>query len=205
MLTELLSGHGLCLLRGDKCLFKSLDFALNGGELLVVEGPNGSGKTSLLRGIAGLLDFEEGEIRWKGQPARRNLQYFRSDLVWFSHKVGLKADLDIAENLRFEASLRPTRWQAYGSVLERLNLNVLAGLPIRSLSAGQQRRVALSRMLLAEARLWIMDEPFTNLDKAGHKLVQTLLSEHVINGGGAIVASHQALEIEGKTRRIELS
>ncbi len=201
---ELLSGQDLCLFRGDRCLFKSLGFALNAGELLVIEGPNGSGKTSLLRGVAGLLDFETGSIRWSGDPVENNYQAFRADMVWLAHRIGCKGDLNLVENLRFEAGLRATDQSRLESVLDRLSLSGLTELPLRSLSAGQQRRVALARMLLAQARLWMMDEPFTNLDRAGQSLVTELISDHLVAGGACVVASHQSLDIEGSTRRVLL-
>ena len=203
-MTELLSGNDLCLFRGDRCLFKNLEFALNKGELLVIEGPNGSGKTSLLRAVAGLLEFETGAVKWDGVTIRDNHQSFRADLVWLSHRVGFKGDLNILENLKFESGLRATDQTRLGEVLERLSLSRLVELPFRSLSAGQQRRVALARMLLASARLWIMDEPFTNLDKAGQALVTELIGEHIRAGGSCMVASHQPLEIDGHTRRVTL-
>jgi len=203
-LTELLSGIDLCLFRGDRCLFRNLEFALNQGELLVVEGPNGSGKTSLLRAVAGLLEFETGVVKWDGVSVRDNHQSFRADLVWLSHRVGFKGDLNILENLKFESGLRASDQTRLGDVLDRLSLSRLLELPFRSLSAGQQRRVALARMLLASARLWVMDEPFTNLDKAGQALVTELIGEHVRAGGSCIVASHQPLEIDGHTRRVTL-
>jgi heme exporter protein A len=203
-LTELLSGQDLCLFRGDRCLFKSLAFALNSGELLVIEGPNGSGKTSLLRGIAGLLEFETGTIRWAGEPMSTRYQAFRADLVWLSHRVGCKADLNLVENLRFESGLRASNDEMLASVFERLSLTRLLELPMRSLSAGQQRRVALARMLLARARIWMMDEPFTNLDRAGQSLVRDLIAEHIATGGACIVASHHALDVAGSTHRVTL-
>lgn len=203
-MTELLSGNDLCLFRGDRCLFKHLEFALNQGELLVIEGPNGSGKTSLLRAVAGLLEFESGVVNWDGVTIRDNHQSFRADLVWLSHRVGFKGDLNILENLKFESGLRASDQRRLGEVLERLSLSRLVELPFRSLSAGQQRRVALARMLLASARLWIMDEPFTNLDKAGQALVTELIGEHIRAGGSCMVASHQPLEIDGHTRRVTL-
>lgn len=205
VLTELLSGNDLCLFRGDRCLFKSVNFALNQGELLVIEGPNGSGKTSLLRGIAGLLEFEHGDVMWSGDPAASNYQAFRADMVWLSHKIGFKGDLNLVENLRLESSLRDTHEDMLAEVLARLDLVALTGLPVRSLSAGQQRRIALARMLLAKARIWMMDEPFTNLDKAGQVLVSDLLAEHLADNGACIVASHQPVTIDGRTSRISLS
>lgn len=203
-MSGLLSGSALSLLRGDRCLFSDLDFALDAGELLMVEGQNGSGKTSLLRAIAGMLDFESGEVLWRGESVRRNYQAFRSDMVWLAHKVGFKGDLTLVENLRFEAGLRPTAPEQLEAVLGRLNLSKLVELPFRALSAGQQRRVALARMLLAKANLWIMDEPFTNLDTAGRSLVVDLLREHVDNHGLCLVASHQNIELDAPVKRVTL-
>ncbi|RLA23248.1 MAG: heme ABC transporter ATP-binding protein CcmA [Gammaproteobacteria bacterium] len=203
-LSDLLSGNELCLLRGDRCLFTDLNFALSAGELLLVEGINGSGKTSLLRGIAGMLDFEDGNVDWHGIAVTKDYQAFRSDLVWLAHKVGFKADLTLLENLRFESGLRNTSMQNLGGVLERLGLARLTGLPLRVLSAGQQRRVALARMLLADAKLWLMDEPFSNLDSAGQALVVELIAEHLAVGGLCVVASHQGIDLDAPIRRITL-
>ena len=203
-MTELLSGRDLCLFRGDRRLFNRLEFALNAGELLVIEGPNGCGKTSLLRGIAGLLEFETGDICWTGQTVRKSYQAFRADMVWLSHRIGCKEDLNLVENLRFESGLRATDDSRLATVMDRLSLTRLVELPMRSLSAGQQRRVSLARMLLARARIWMMDEPFTNLDRAGQSLVKELISEHLETGGACIVASHQALDIDGSTSRVAL-
>jgi heme exporter protein A len=203
-LTELLSGHDLCLLRGDRCLFQELEFALNPGELLWVEGTNGSGKTSLLRGIAGLLEFENGAVHWDGQPVAADYQAFRSNLVWLSHRVGLKAELNLLENLQFEASLRASCIDNLPAIISRLGLERLTDLPLGYLSAGQQRRVALARMLLSLGRLWLMDEPFTNLDQAGQTLVGEVIAEHLGRGGLCIIASHHAVAIDATTWRITL-
>jgi heme exporter protein A len=203
-LNGLLSANDLCLLRGDRCLFQNLEFALNPGELLFIEGANGSGKTSLLRGIAGLLDFETGHVSWDGQKVADAYQLFRSELVWLSHRVGFKEELNLLENLQFESTLRSSSMENADAVIERLSLARLGSLPFRYLSAGQQRRVALARMVLANARLWMMDEPFTNLDKAGRGLVAELISEHLGGGGMCIIASHQTVEIDAPTKRVTL-
>lgn len=203
-MSALLHAESLCLLRGDRCLFRGLGFSLREGELLVIEGPNGSGKTSLLRGIAGLLEFEDGEVSWRGQPLRENFHDFRSNLAWFAHRVGFKGDLTLLENLAFEAGLRATDTTKLDAVLTQLELSKLVSLPFRSLSAGQQRRVSLARMLLSTGRLWIMDEPFTNLDAGGQSLVVELIERHLTDGGACIVASHQHIDIDGSTRRVEL-
>ena len=203
-MTELLSGTDLCLLRGERCLFEGLNFALSSGELMLVQGPNGSGKTSLLRSIAGLFDLETGYISWQGIPTKKDRQSFSADVVWMAHRVGFKADLTLVENLRFETGLRSATLGEIDSILARLSLSQLVELPMRSLSAGQQRRVALARMLISDARLWLMDEPYTNLDAGGHDLVIELIAEHLAENGICVVAAHQDLELEVPVHRIQL-
>ena len=199
-----LNGKSLTLFRGERCLFKELSFALNPGEMLLLEGRNGSGKTSLLRAIAGLLELETGEIEWNDVPVRDNRQFFQNSMVLMSHKVGFKGDLNLVENLNFEAQLRPQSNVEFDSVVTRLGLNRLRRLPLRSLSAGQQRRVALARLLLSAAPLWMMDEPLSNLDSEGRSLAQGLIVEHLQHGGMAIVAAHQDIDIDVPTHRIKL-
>lgn len=199
-----LSGHGLTLIRGERCLFHELSFALQGGELLMVEGPNGSGKTSLLRVIAGLIDPGEGLVRWNNEDVKRNRQAFHSRLAWMGHRPGFKGDLTLIENLRFEAGLKAMAMSAAEGQLERLGIARLVHLPFRSLSAGQQRRVALARMVLSEAPLWLMDEPFTNLDTAGEQVVIQVLEEHLREGGLCVMASHRQFELQANVHRIRL-
>ena len=203
-MTAKLSGTDITLFRGERCLFQGLEFALNPGELLLLEGPNGSGKTSLMRAIAGLLELEDGEIAWDGKPTREHRQRFHNALVWMAHRVGFKADLTLVENLKFEAKLRPQSGRDIEEVYARLGIQRLKRLPLRSLSAGQQRRVALARMLLADAELWLMDEPFTNLDRDGRSLVIELVQEHLADGGMCIMAAHQDVEISATMHRIQL-
>lgn len=199
-----LEGQGLALLRGDRCLFENLGFGLEAGELLAIEGANGSGKTSLLRVIAGLVDPEEGLMRWEGRPVTADRQAYHANLVWMGHRPGFKAELTLVENLAFESGLRAMTADATAACLDRLGLQPLTGLPFRVLSAGQQRRAALARMLLSGAPLWLMDEPYTNLDEAGRGLVAELLEEHLAAGGLAAVASHQPLPVRAPVQRIVL-
>lgn len=203
-MTAQLSADGLTLFRGERLLFKGLSFALNPGGLLLLEGQNGSGKTSLMRAIAGLIEFEDGDVLWDGKPVRSNRPAFYGSLVWMQHRVGFKADLTLVENLRFEAHLRAQSDEDFDEVLDRLSIARLKRLPMRSLSAGQQRRVALARMLLSQVPLWLMDEPFTNLDRQGRKLVMDVTSEHLGRGGMCIMAAHQDVEIGGNVTKIEL-
>ena len=200
-MTAKLSADGLTLFRGERCLFQGLSFALNPGEMLLLEGRNGSGKTSLMRAIAGLIEFEDGDVLWDGKPVRSNRPDFYGSLVWMQHRVGFKADLTLVENLRFESHLRAQSDQDFDAVLERLGIE---RLPMRALSAGQQRRVALARMLLSRVPLWLMDEPFTNLDRQGRALVMELTTHHLDDGGMCIMAAHQDVEIGGNVTKIEL-
>jgi heme exporter protein A len=201
---ETLTASKLSLIRGDRCLFQDVDFALNSGELLFVAGANGSGKTSLLRAIAGLLDFESGQISWNGAPVEKGRQQFRASLVWFAHRIGFKGDLTPQQNLKFEAGLRAFRGVSIRDALARVGVEHCADLPMRVLSAGQQRRVGLARLILADAPLWMMDEPFTNLDSDGQALVSELITEHLADGGICAVASHQPITIDAPTQRIVL-
>lgn len=204
MLTAKLSADDLTLFRGERCLFKGLSFALNPGELLLLEGRNGSGKTSLMRAIAGLIELETGELSWDGEPVRSHRQAFHAALVWMAHRVGFKADLTLVENLKFEAHLRSQSGADFEEVLKRLDINRLKRLPVRALSAGQQRRVALARMLLSGAMLWLMDEPFTNLDREGRALVMQLTTEHLDKGGMCIMAAHQDVDIGSNVQKVVL-
>jgi heme exporter protein A len=203
-LTIKLNATELTLFRGDRCLFRELSFALNPGELLLLEGRNGSGKTSLLRAIAGLLELESGTIHWDGSLVRQERQIFQNALVWMSHKVGFKGDLTLVENLQYESKLRPQSTADFDDTLKQLNLGKLRRLPMRSLSAGQQRRVALARMLMSSAPLWMMDEPVSNLDSEGRELVVRLIRKHLGNGGMAIVAVHQDMNLDVPTHKIQL-
>ncbi len=204
-MTAKLSGEGLTLLRGERLLFRDLEFALNAGEMLLLEGKNGSGKTSLLRVIAGLLEPESGEIRWEGKRVTHDRQAFQSAFVWMGHSIGVKNDLTLTENLEFEGALRSASGKELKEVLARLGLTKLKNLPVRALSAGQRRRVALARMVLSQAELWLMDEPVTNLDTEGRKLVIDLVEEFVAGGGMVAMAAHQDVDVDAPIQVLELS
>jgi heme exporter protein A len=203
-LTAKLSADNLTLIRGERCLFEGLDFALESGGLLLLEGRNGCGKTSLMRAIAGMLTLETGEIFWNDVPVLKQRQTFHGDLVWLAHRTGLKGDLNMLENLHFEECLRPQSSRDPEEVYLRLGIERLRRLPLRSLSAGQQRRVSLARMLLADVPLWLMDEPFTNLDREGRKLVVDLIEEHLGGGGLCVMAAHQDVELNAPVTKIRL-
>ena len=203
-MTAQLTADELTLFRGDRCLFERLSFALNAGGLLLLKGCNGSGKTSLLRAIAGLLELESGTVYWNDVAVNKEPQIFQNSVVWMSHLVGFKGDLTLLENLHYEAALRPQSNQEFEDVLKRLGLNRLKRLPMRSLSAGQRQRVALARLLLSDAQLWIMDEPVTNLDSEGRTLVMELVADHLAKDGMVIMAVHQDVEIDANVQTIQL-
>ena len=203
-MSALLDADNLTLFRGEHCLFRGLGFALDAREAILIQGPNGSGKTTLLRAIAGLTDVEEGQIRWRGRAAFDERQAYHADVGWFAHRTGCKNDLSLIENLRVEAGLRAMAMSKLEAVLDRLRLQRIRNLPFRALSAGQQRRVALARLLLSRATIWLMDEPFTNLDSDGQALVVELITEHLGADGACILASHQDVELYAGMKRIDL-
>ncbi|MGB5346396.1 MAG: cytochrome c biogenesis heme-transporting ATPase CcmA [Woeseia sp.] len=201
----MLSANAVTLLRGDRMLFEDVSFSLLAGEALLIEGANGCGKTSLLRVVAGLVHPDEGEVRWHGGNIQRQRQAYCSALAWYGHVSGCKRDLSLVENLRFERSLRPQSAASMDTVVQRLGLARLTGLPVRVLSAGQQRRVALARLLLSAAPLWLLDEPFTNLDKDGQQLVTDMVGEHLAAGGVSVIATHHGMALDLPVKRLGLS
>jgi heme exporter protein A len=192
--------------RGDRHILRDVSFVLRAGEFLKITGPNGVGKTTLLRVVCGLLPAENGEIDWCGRPVRGVADEFHAQLGYLGHPNSLKADLTARENLRFLAGLRQELTaKDIDAALERCGILSRGDLPARSLSAGQKRRLALARLLLAEASLWVLDEPVTNLDTAGIALVEELIQDHVSHGGLALAAAHQRLLDESPNlRRLEL-
>lgn len=202
-----LEARALHLWRGEQHLLRNLSFELRAGELLQIVGPNGIGKSSLLRVIVGLLPAESGEVRWHGQDALRDREAFSSQLAYLGHTNALKNDLTALENLYF--SLRLTRAidrDACFGRLEALGVAHCAALPVRVLSAGQRRRVAMARLSLSQASLWVLDEPVTNLDLAGTQRVEQLIREHLQGGGAVIAASHlQLLQGDARARSLALN
>ncbi len=188
-----LETHGLSCERGTLCVFRGLSFVLGAGELLQVRGANGSGKTSLLRVLCGLLPPSEGEVRWNGVPIRVLKEDYSRQLVYLGHAAAVKDDLTAAENLAITCRLagNPQRDAAVQGALARLGLAGL-GRPLRKLSQGQRRRAALARLALSQAvPLWLLDEPFSALDAEGVEALRGLLLQHVGRGGAVAYTTHQ--------------
>jgi heme exporter protein A len=203
--------EGLCVdqvhvWRGDRHVLKGVSLELKPKELMHISGPNGTGKTTLLRVVSGLLRPEEGSVTWCGQSIAGVRLDYQCALAYASHEPALKGDLTPLENLRFMVGLRrPVTRAELKATLERTGVGACADLPVRVLSAGQRRRVVMARVLATQAVLWLLDEPFTNLDAAGSALLGVLLAEHVNGGGMALVVAHQDLQLAATLRRLELA
>ena len=202
-----LSVNQLQCSRGDICLFEGLTFELTAGQLIWLEGKNGSGKTTLLRSLCGLFLPDAGTIKWKGEQTRSAEDTFYKDLFYLGHQNALKLDLNPVENLQVLSRLagESVSEEQADEALSRFGLSGYEETPVRKLSQGQQRRVALSRLLLSKASLLILDEPFVALDAAAVELLQSVIVTQVEQGGMAILTTHQALPIpEEKLIRVSL-
>jgi heme exporter protein A len=194
--------------RGDRRLFSGLNFSAQPGTLVQVTGPNGCGKTSLLRMICGLLEPAEGQITWQGENIRTLGEEYFTTLTFLGHRNGVKDELTAIENLRVSSGLNGIELskQAAGTIIQEMGLGGREGLPARLLSEGQRRRLALARLTVCQTVLWVLDEVLTSLDKAAVTLVKSLIVNHLSKGGLAIVATHQELELSiGSFQRIELA
>jgi heme exporter protein A len=190
--TPLLEASGLAFLRHDEPVFGPLDFVVHAGEVVLVEGDNGSGKTTLLRVLTGLLHADAGQLQLYGGPLTPHR--VAGEIAFLGHHLGLKADLSPLENLRVAEGLYGRRRGTEpGTALASVGLAGYEHEPVRLLSAGQKKRAALARLLLVPAALWLLDEPYANLDREGIALVNRLLERHAHGGGAALVTSHGAV------------
>jgi len=203
----MLEVNNLECIRGDRSLFSGLGFSLETGELLHLQGHNGSGKTTLLRTLCGLITPSEGAVNWNGKNIRRQREEFAAEMLFLGHLNGLKDDLTAVENLRILCQLDgldagdEELWQ----VLEKMGLYGFEDLPVRVLSQGQKRRVSLARLLLSKSPLWLLDEPFTALDKAAVDFLQTVIADHIKQGGLVILTTHQEVALTtGEVKQLRL-
>lgn len=186
----LLCGRELAVWRGERCLFEQLHFELGPRQLALLVGANGSGKTTLLRILAGLGRPTAGSATWKGTSVTELGSEERGEIAYRGHHEALKRELTVAENLTFHSAL----WgheQGFRNILEELKLDRVAHMRARYLSAGQRRRTALAMLKLQGAKLWLLDEPTTNLDSEGRALLVEWTRRHVAEGGLAVIATHQ--------------
>jgi heme exporter protein A len=203
----MLDAKDLECIRGDRRLFHDLTLHLAPGELLHVHGRNGSGKSTLLRALCGLFTPTLGEVRWNGSPITSLREEFSREVLYLGHKAAIKDDLSALENLHIASTLdghslaEEQAWQA----LEQMGLRGFEDLPSKHLSQGQKRRVALARLLVSRARLWILDEPFSALDSAAVAQLQTVIGSHLAGGGMVILTTHQEVALtQGEVKQLRL-
>ena len=185
-------------IRRDNILFQGLNFDLEQGGLLQIDGVNGSGKSSLLQMCVGLIQASEGSISWNGENIEESRYQFQSDMTYFGHCNGVKAGLTALENMKVMHALSGNKSNIdYSSILKQIGLAGLEDVLLSRMSAGQKRRVGLSRIFMTQSKLWLLDEPFNALDKNGKKIIEQLIIKHCTAGGMVIFATHQTMEIDG--------
>ena len=193
---EVLRAEQLVCERDDRVLFRELSVSARAGEVRQIKGSNGSGKTTLLRVICGLNDNYHGALKWFNEPIEDNQDDFYSSLIYLGHQVGVNKVLTPVENLRWSVGLRENvTSEAIYQALAEIGLRGFEDSQCFSLSAGQQQRVSLSKLLLGAAIIWILDEPFTTLDVDGVQLLEKLLGDHARKGGVALVTTHHELSL----------
>jgi heme exporter protein A len=204
-MSHILTAKNLMCVRDDRVLFENLNFSLTSGELLQIEGHNGSGKTSLLRILCGLALPAEGEIHWNDQNIEQIRYEYHADLTYLGHAHGVKGELTPLENLRIAQTLSANPLETdLELALQKVGLRGFEDVFSRTLSAGQQRRVSLARLLISKTALWILDEPFTSLDKKGIQYVEELLDHHLNEGGMVILTSHHTVQ-NSRLQKIHLN
>ncbi len=201
-----ITASGLECIRNDLTLFSNLEITVNAGEILQVDGANGSGKTSLLRIICGLAQPHAGNVFWNGSDINTLGADYLKEINYVGHNNGIKSELTPLENLNIAMALKTeTNNFTPLNVLEHMGIITLKDTPVAKLSSGQRRRVALARLLISQTSLWILDEPFTALDETGKDLVQKMIENHTENLGIVIVVTHENLRIsENKIKKINL-
>ena len=201
----MLEAAGLDCERSGRALFRGLSFSVAPSGLLRIAGPNGSGKTSLLRILCGLLAPTQGEVRWRGTPIRRLAEEYSRELVYIGHAAALKDDLTAFENLEIACRLAGVM-APREALAGALSAFAVPELPVRKLSQGQRRRAALTRLLLSErVPLWLLDEPFAALDTAAARFAEQLIAQHLTAGGSVVYTTHQQAALDAGARVIDLA
>lgn len=204
----MLQARQLTCVREDRTLFESLSFDIAPGDVVQLEGPNGVGKTSLLRILAGLSQPHAGSVCWQGEEIHHCRDEYHANLLYLGHHAGVKTSLTPYENLSFYQRMHhPSGQRDLWEVLARVGLAGFEETPCGHLSAGQQRRVALARLWLCdEPRLWILDEPFTAIDRNGVRILESLFVSHADKGGMVLLTTHQEMALSPeRLRRLSLS
>lgn len=196
-MSPLLQTRDLSCVKDDRVLFEGLNLSLTAGQILLVEGKNGSGKTSLLRILTGLNLPETGDVMWQGNPISDVGPDYYEQVNYVGHHDGIKRDLTCLENLRLVQAMGKPLPIDLDDALDKVNLYRFGDNFVATLSAGQKRRLALARLVVTEAKLWIMDEPFTSLDKASMAMFQQMFEDHLAKGGIIVMTSHHDIEMPG--------
>ena len=191
-----LEAHELECVRDDRTLFSNLGFRLERGRALILEGRNGSGKTSLLRILCGIRLPDSGSVTWGETDINKLGPDYHVHTAYVGHRDGIKLDLTPLENLAMARALGRPNNRPLEAALEKVELSGFEDVLTRNLSAGQQRRLALARLLVTDTVLWILDEPFTSLDTQGIKIIEDLFDQHTTNGGMLAVTSHHAVNLD---------
>lgn len=191
------SANALSCIRNDVMLFSDLDFRLDGGDILQIQGPNGSGKTSLLRILCGLALPDTGTVQWNGKNIHDHRQEYFKEMSYIGHVNGIKLELTALENLVIADALSVTDNNfALLEILEKMGLAEHENIPARKLSSGQRRRLALARLLISDTWLWILDEPLTSLDDYGRQVMRDMISAHAAGNGITVLATHDPLNYQ---------
>jgi heme exporter protein A len=202
--THFLEGNNLSCIRDDRILFEQLNFKLPAGQTLLLEGKNGSGKTSLLRILCGFREPDDGQVLWCGEVIEDS--QYHADMAYVGHLDGVKKELTVLENLKVSLALGQPGTYSIQQALVKVHLSGYDDTLVQALSAGQKRRLSLARLLITHNVLWILDEPFTSLDKQGIALIETLMTEHCANGGCIVLTSHHDIDLpDVSVQRIHLS
>ncbi|MEH6503514.1 MAG: heme exporter protein A [Cycloclasticus sp.] len=192
--------------RGKQALFEKLSFTLEPKKLLLVEGSNGCGKTTLLKIIAGLRQPNGGGVRWKQKQLNEVFDDYKTQLKWLGHNNALNRNLSVRENLSVVLKLSSSRDADIETAIQKFGLSSQQHTLVKQLSAGMKRRLAIARLIIGRSSVWILDEPQTSLDKAGIKLFESMTTDFLDQGGMVVMASHQPLSIQNEyIQRLSLS